>query len=97
METILLTREPLHGFKLCPRPELTLILFPTLHVGGRAYEPDALLKLREAGRQKLVCAMIDESGRALPSRPPLPFLQLDEKQLDPAHVVSLLERLREVA
>lgn len=82
------------GLLLCPRPELSILFMPRLTVGRRCYRPDAVLRLLDGGVYRLVAVMLEESGRALPCRPPLPFLRLRAAQLE--HVVALIERVREL-
>lgn len=73
----------LKTWKLCPRPELTLILFPT---------NDGLLRLREGGRTSYVAVALKGARSPLP----MPCLELTDELLDPAHVIGLVERVREL-
>lgn len=82
------------GLLLCPRPELSILFRPRLTVGRQLYNPDAVLRLLDRGAYRFVAVMLEESGRSLPCRPPLPFLRLRAAQLE--HVVALIERVREM-
>lgn len=81
---------------LSRKPELLFFLFPVVHVAGQTFEPDGLLRLREGDRLRFVAVMMEESGRSLPGRIPMPMLCLRSDHLAPTRITSLLARVRDL-
>lgn len=79
---------------LSRRPELLFFLFPTVHVAGRSFQPDGLLRLREADRLRFVAVMMNGTTRQL-GEVPMPLLRLEDSELAPPNLRRLLGRVRE--
>ena len=81
---------------LSRKPELVFFLFPTVHVAGQTFQPDGLLRLREGERLRFVAVMMEDSGRRLTERIPMPLLRLASCQLQPHQLPVLLARVRDL-
>lgn len=79
-------------FLLSARPELLMFLSPEIVVGDRTFHADALLRLSENGRNRMVAVVFRESGHAVPTDVPMPVLELSLRDL--IAVKRLIGRVR---